>query len=231
MAMLRQLSLAKTICYLGRSVSDRCILMNSSRANALILLLAAFWLTPSISSQTTQATQPSASATINKYFIEKAEPGSDYDTGPLHIIYSDGTEIIQTLPPLKKSTEKETAFNAVGFSQIQLADDEKTLGWTVLVENCCTSYPIPLSVVVFRSGRILHSFADRMVWDWMFLPGSKQMAVVWGTTHGPEVGHYGLYDIFTGDIVSEVWGDEDKQALKDDAPDWAKRLQEKLHGH
>jgi hypothetical protein len=69
-----------------------------------------------------------------------------------------------------------------------------------------------------------------MVWNWLFLPDSKQLAVVWGAPHGPEVGDYRLYDIATGELVSEVWGDED-EALKNDAPDWGKRLQEKLHGH
>jgi hypothetical protein len=122
-------------------------------------------------------------------------------------------------------------FNAVGFSQVQLADDQKTLGWTVQVENCCTSYSIPLTVVVFRSGRVLHSFEERVVWNWMFLRDSKQLAIVWGATHGPEVGVYKLYDIATGKLVSEVSGDENEQRLKDDAPDWAKRLQEKLDGH
>jgi hypothetical protein len=204
--------------------------MTSCRAKALMFLLTAFCLSFSVSAQT-KAAQPSARATIAKFFIDEAKPGSGYETGPIHIIYSDGTEIIQKLPPLKKSTKKETVFNAVGFSQIELADDQKTLGWTVQVQNCCTSYSIPLSVVVFRSGRIIHSFAERMVWDWMFLPDSKQLAVVWGATHGPEVGEYMLYDISTGKLVAEVWGDEDKQALKDDAPDWAKRLQEKLHKH
>jgi hypothetical protein len=128
---------------------------------------------------------------------------------------------------LKKSTDKERVFNAVGFSQVQLADDEKTLGWAVQVENCCTSYSVPLSVVVFRSGQVLHSFEERMVWNWMFLPGGKQLAIVWGATHGPEVGDYRLYDIASGKILSEVWGDEKIQALKDDAPNWAKQLQEK----
>ena len=113
--------------------------MSSPRAKALMLLLTALCLTVSISAQT-KATQPSASATITKFFIDKAEPGSGYETGPLHIIYSDGTHVIQTLPPLKKSTEREIVVNhhAVGFSQIQLADDEQTLGWAVQIEKSGT---------------------------------------------------------------------------------------------
>jgi hypothetical protein len=198
--------------------------MKSLVCKAWALLLTASCLSLAISAQR-DATNPDAK--ITKFFIDEAEPGSGYETGPLHIIYSDGTYFTQKLPPLKKSTDKERVFNEVGFSQVQLADDEKTLGWAVQVENCCTSYSVPLSIVVFRSGQVLHSFEERMVWNWMFLPGGKQLAVVWGATHGPEVGDYRLYDIASGKILSEVWGDEKIQALKDDAPNWAKQLQER----
>ena len=52
-------------------------------------------------------------AQITKFFIAEAASGSGYETGPLHIIYSDGTEIVQTLPPLKPSTDKEIVFKEV----------------------------------------------------------------------------------------------------------------------
>jgi len=170
------------------------------------------------SSVTRQRTQQ-PSAKVTKFFIDRPEPGSRYETGPLHIIYSDGTEVVQTLPPLRASTDKETVFNAVGFSGVELAQDQQTLGWTVNVENCCTSYSIPLSVVPFRNRCVLHTIDQgQMVWSWMFVQGGKQLAVVFGPTHGSEVGDYRLYDVQTGKLVCEVWGDEDTQALKADAP-------------
>jgi hypothetical protein len=58
--------------------------------------------------------------------------------------------------------------------------------------------------------------------------GGKRVAVVFGPTHGPEVGDYQLYDVKTGKLVSEVWGDAETQSLKTDAPDWAKHLQDRL---
>lgn len=172
----------------------------------------------------------SPKAKITKFFIDQPEPGSSYETGPLHIIYSDGTKVVQTLPPLRASTDKETVFNAVGFSGVELAQDQQTLGWTVNVENCCTSYSIPLSVVLFRDRHVLHTIDQgQMVWSWMFVQGGKQVAVVFGPTHGPEVGDYRLYDVQTGKLVSEVWADEDTQALKVDAPHWARQLQDRFH--
>lgn len=169
-------------------------------------------------------------AQITKFFIAEPAAASGYETGPLHIIYSDGTEIVQTLPPLQPSTDKEVVFNAVGFSRVELAEDRQTLGWTINFQNCCTSYSIPLSVVVFQHKQVLHTInQDQMVWSWMFLEGGRQVAVVFGPTHGPEVGDYQLYDVKTGKLVSEVWGDADTQSLKTDAPVWAKQLQDRLH--
>jgi len=172
----------------------------------------------------------SQTAEITRFFIEESKKDSRYETGPLHIVYIDGTEVVKTLPPLETSTDKETVFNDVGFSYVQLAADRQTLGWTVDVENCCTSYPIPLRVVIFRHGKVLHAFAPgQMVWNWMFFLGGKRLAVVSGPSHGPEVGVYRLYDVQTGKLISEVFGEEDTQSLKSDAPEWAQLLQERLH--
>ena len=94
-----------------------------------------------------------------------------------------------------------------------------------------TSYSVPLSVVVFQHPRVLRTFDQgQMVWTWMFLEGGKRVASVFGPTHGPEIGDYQLYDVTTGKLVAEVWGDEETQSLKTNAPDWAKRLEDRLHG-
>ena len=169
-------------------------------------------------------------AEITKFFTGPPKEDSKYETGPLHIVYSDGTESVQTLPPYKASTEKEVVFNAVGFSDVHLAEDGQTLGWTVNVENCCTSYFIPFSVVVFRNKKILHTFSQgQMVWDWKFLQGGKQIEAVFGPVHGSDVGDDRLYDVKTGKLISEVFGDPENEALKPDAPEWAKRLQDHLN--
>jgi hypothetical protein len=166
-------------------------------------------------------------AEIAKFFTEESKKDSGYETGLLHIRYDDGTEIVKALPPLKASTE---VFNEVGFSDLHLAADKQTLGWTVDVENCCTSYPIPMRVVIFRHGEVLHAFEQgQMVWSWMFFLGGKQLAAVFGPTHGPEVGDYRLYDVQTGKLISEVFGDYDTQALSPDAPEWAHQLEEHSH--
>ena len=198
------------------------------RVSLLLTLLSAITFGQSpVKDQQTKKTPP---AKIAKFFVANPAAGSGYETGPLHILYSDGTEIVQTLPPLKPSTDNEIVLNAIGFSGVELAQDQQTLGWTVNVQNWGTSYSIPLSVVVFQGKHVLRTFDQGpMVWSWMFLEGGKQVAIVFGPTHGPEIGDYQLYDVTTGKLMAEVWDDEEMQSLKTDAPDWAKRLQNRLH--
>jgi len=132
---------------------------------------------------TTTHSPPSVGAKITKFYVVQAAPGSREEPGSLHIIYSNGTQITQLLPSLKKNTDKETVFNQVGFSGVQLAEDQNTLGWAVNVENCCTSYSIRVSVVHFRSGRVLHSSGSgQTVWKWMYSARQNAIGCSVGTT-------------------------------------------------
>jgi ankyrin repeat protein len=191
----------------------------------IIPILVGACLSVGMSAQSTEPQKKAKStlqkAEITKFFIGDSIEDSGYETGPLHIIYDDGTEIVKTLPPLKASTEKEMVFPAVGFSDVQLAEDRQTLGWTINVENCCTSYSIPLSVVVFRDKQVLHTFSQgMMVWSWKFVQGGKQVEAVWGPTHGADVGDDCLYDVKSGKLISDTLGDcdESRQVITPDAP-------------
>jgi hypothetical protein len=173
--------------------------------------------------------RPGVRAYITRYYIEEPSPGSTYETGPLHVLFSDGTHVVQNLPPKEKSTQTNIVFNQEGFSDVQLAEDRKTIGWTETYDNCGTSYAVPLFVVIYRSGKIVQRIhSAQMVWSWMFFDRGKRVAVVWGPTHGPEVGDYMLYDVRTGKLLAEVYGDAETQALKPDAPPWAKQLEGRL---
>jgi hypothetical protein len=177
-----------------------------------------------------QSSAPAETAHIAKYYVDKAAPGSDYETGNLHIIYTDGTEVIEKIPLKEKSTEANTVYNQEGISDIEVAADKRTIGWTAMVDNCCTSYSVPVSVAIYQSGKkVLHIQQGQMVWYWTFLNGGKRVSVVWGPTHGAEVGDYQLYDAKTGRMLSEVFGEEEIQGLAPNAPKWAKLVEEQMH--
>jgi hypothetical protein len=181
---------------------------------------------PAVKSTKIESAVPAGNAYIVKYCVDKPSSGSGYETGSLHIIYSDKTEIIEKLRPKAKSTEQTTVYNQEGIAKVKLALDKRTIGWEESFDNCCTSYSIPLVLAIYRSGRtILHIQQGQMLWYWTFRDGGKQVAAVWGTTHGPSVGDYQLYDVETGRMVSEVFGDPATQSLSADAPEWAKETE------
>ena len=67
---------------------------------------------------------------------------ADVDTlGQLHIITASGSQI----DPRKDSDQ-------VAFDQVAISDDHRSVGWVAMYPNCCTSYPIPLELVVLTDG-------------------------------------------------------------------------------
>jgi hypothetical protein len=107
-------------------------------------------------------------------------------------------------------TPKEIDPNAspdspVNTENLALAADGKTLGWLVDYKNCCTSYPIPKVLVLYKSGRTFQKFSsDMMIWNWRFYKDGQQLALLEGPPHGGGChGDYKLYDIMTGKMLDE----------------------------
>jgi len=170
--------------------------------------------------------RPSAQAHVLKVFVE--EPDRDA-TGPLHIVYSDGTDVVARLPAKEGRKVSGSEAQQKGFADPQVAADKKTVGWTESYDRCCQSYPIPLVLTLYRSGKVMQRIRQgQMVWSWMFLDGGKRVAAVWGPTHGAESGDYQLYDTNTGRMLAAVFSDEAIQSLYRQAPDWAKQLEKRL---
>ncbi|MFI5113894.1 MAG: hypothetical protein ACHP7J_02035 [Terriglobales bacterium] len=185
---------------------------------------------PAVSTTEIHGSAPGGDAYIVKCYVDEALPGSGYETGSLHIVYSDKTEVVETLPAKQKSTEDNIVFNEEGITDPKVAPDKRTVGWTENFDNCCTSYSVPVVLAIYTSGKsILHIQQGQMVWYWTFRDNGKRVAAVWGPTHGPEVGDYQLYDVKTGRMLSEVYGDAKTQSLKPDAPEWARQTEELSH--
>ena len=99
---------------------------------------------------------------------------------------------------------------------LRVAEDHKTVAWSVLYENCCTSYPIPLKIVIYRHGRLTRISSPQMIWDWKFVSGGQQIAASFGPVHGDASGAE-LYDARTGKRLAS-WN------LKGRRPKWAEGL-------
>jgi hypothetical protein len=91
-----------------------------------------------------------------------------------------------------------------GFDEPHVAADGRTVGWLVLESNCCTSYPLPTSLVLYRDGKLLRRFADGMaIWAWNFARDGHAVAYRQRAPHGIGTIVYTLRDIDDGRRLAE----------------------------
>jgi hypothetical protein len=107
----------------------------------------------------------------------------------------------------------------VSVEQPVIAKDGLTVGWTVNFPNCCTSYPIPLMLVIYRDGGILRRIIPRrtlFVFRWFFLNNGSEVAYLSDTLHGNLAPTCELLDVNSGRTL-EQWHRGKSKAL----PKWA----------
>jgi hypothetical protein len=129
------------------------------------------------------------SAPLFSQEISRAYCGKD---GKAHVIFGTGPEKI--IPPERKQ---------VGCDELLITPDKKTVGWSVYVENCCTSYPIPVAVVLYKNGNKTVISTPQTIWKWHFLNGGTNVAVLSGPVHGG-ASEALIYDTSSGKIL-ESW--------------------------
>ncbi len=145
---------------------------------------------------------PAYSQIIQRAFVAK--------DGSVRLVEHGG--ITKSIPPESKQ---------VGAEHVRIAPDRHTVGWSVLIENCCTSYPIPITVNVYRDGRkVSISPGGLMVWEWRFAGRGERVAVLYGPVHGNAAGA-NLYDTRNGKILASC-----NAPCK--APHWAQAWQTDL---
>ena len=92
----------------------------------------------------------------------------------------------------------------VGFEKAQISPDGRAVGWLALYPNCCTSYPIPLKLVILSSGGQRTFTGNGLpIWRWCFWMEGKQVAFEQETAHGGMGVHYELHDLGNGDLIDK----------------------------
>ena len=92
----------------------------------------------------------------------------------------------------------------VSCSSPKLSDDKQTAGWLVQYDNCCNSYPLPLTLVIYRHGSVIQRLRPgQSIFDWQFLKDGRQVAFWTGPTHGDFVPHFELHDVQSGKMLTE----------------------------
>lgn len=102
-----------------------------------------------------------------------------------------------------------------------ISEDKQSAGWLVEEDNCCTSYPIPTSLLVLRSGKKHRLGTGQMIYDWCFIKNGEQIALSSGPVHNPDGQDLLRYDAGSGMLLQEWFGDLDAPR-----PDWAACLKQ-----
>ena len=135
-------------------------------------------------------------------------------TGRLHVALASGKEV---LPPRMRGQ--------TSFGDPVIAPDGRTVGWLVMYPDPTITYyqgaELPFKLVVFRDGRILHTFeTDQCFWDWQFQDGGQQVAYSTGPTHGGAA-QCVLRDVATGRVIARWLVVRDAEP-----PRWAQNLRQ-----
>lgn len=119
------------------------------------------------------------------------------DYGALHIRTDDGRSLIVDPEP-----DLDWVGSPVGLGRIQISADRRAVGWLVLYRNCCTSYPIPLTLVVYADG-VKRSYRGSgiPIWRWRFLAGGRQVGFLQETAHGGSGARAELRDVASGALI------------------------------
>jgi hypothetical protein len=128
--------------------------------------------------------------TVPSAIAQKVSRAYCGDDGKAHLVYGKGA--VKTVPPQRQQ---------VGCENISVAADGHTVAWSALVENCCTSYPIPIAVVVSRDGKKAVISPGQMIWQWHFVGRGDRVAVLSGPVHGFAAAA-GLYDAHSGKVLT-----------------------------
>ena len=120
-------------------------------------------------------------------------------------------------------------FEPAGATQAAVAPDHQSVGWLALYDWCCTSYPIPLQLIILTNGRslALSGEAGEPIWFWRFQDGGRRIAFREETPHGEMRRHYELWDVLSGKRIADYRPEYDENGHdvgRPNEPRWVKAL-------
>ena len=109
----------------------------------------------------------------------------------------------------------------VGADHIAISPDSTAVGWLALYPNCCTTYPVPLKLVLLVAGkRRTIGSGGLPIWEWKFTEDTRYVVIRQAPVHGDAPQHFELRDVKTGRQVDSY----DSGSKRKRAPPWIRIL-------
>ena len=115
------------------------------------------------------------------------------------------------------------------YSHPRISANGRYVGWLALFPNCCTSYPIPLKLVVLDDSRQLHTFEGirLAVFAWCFTASSTSVAYSQGVLHGSDFRHFELRRIADSHLLANYeYPHGEAEVARRHAPSWVRCVPE-----
>lgn len=122
--------------------------------------------------------------------------------GNLRILTSDQRTII--VPKGGSSKAGDSFGKQTAFEQPVISDDRRAVGAQAMFANCCTSYDIPLQLVVRSDGRTHRFEGGLAIFDWHFADGGRRVVFSQQTVHFACSVHWELRDIASERLLAEA---------------------------
>jgi hypothetical protein len=132
---------------------------------------------------------------------------------------------------LKGAGDAETSApvlpDQVEFDSPLVSPDGTHAGWLALFSNCCTSYAVPLTLVVMDQQHHIQTFTGTglPIFRWCFLPDSKSVAFMQTVLHGTNFERYEWRSLSDGRLLGEYEYPNEAAAnalARKNAPAWVK---------
>jgi len=158
------------------------------------VLLVVVLSTIQATAQTPRSRRP---ATASAETYESVDIDAD---GNLRILTSGQRTIVVPKGGPPKTGEafgKQTAFG-----KPVVSDDRRAVGAQAMFENCCTSYDIPLQLVIYSSGRTHRFESGLAIFDWHFADEGRRVVFSQQTVHFACSVHWELRDLASERLVA-----------------------------
>ena len=162
---------------------------------ALVLLVVALIPLQAVA-QTPRARQAPAASTET---YESAAIDAD---GNLRILTSEQRTLI--VPKGGYPKGGESFGQQTAFEKPVLSDDRRAVGAQAMFANCCTSYDIPLQLVIHSSGKTHRFEGGLAIFDWHFADGGRRVVFSQQTVHSTCSVHWELRDIASERLMAEA---------------------------
>lgn len=91
-----------------------------------------------------------------------------------------------------------------GFGEPRIAPDGAAVGWLALVDTCCTSYPLPMALVLFKQGKVFRTITEAQpIFAWQFARKGTAVAYMQTYPHGLVPYAYKLRRISDGKLLQQ----------------------------